>query len=200
MAVATSRIAFIKAPASIMAGVVVLLLNHAAVAQSVEPRFQVAPATEPQAPVTSPQAEPPQAEPPRAVSRPGVFGTVGRWLDESLAGVSSGWHSARDAVGGIGTQAGDVARGAAGIARDAATMVIPPTSLVSGRSLCVRAANGGPDCQAATDALCRTKGFTTGSSLHIQSARKCPVWGWINGDKPMGKCGTETYVTSAMCR
>ena len=39
-----------------------------------------------------------------------------------------------------------------------------------------------PDCEAASEVLCRTKGFTTGSSLHIQSEQKCPVWGWINGE------------------
>jgi hypothetical protein len=48
--------------------------------------------------------------------------------------------------------------------------------------------------------LCRTKGYAAGSSVHIQSEQKCPVWGWINGEKPVGRCNTETYVTRAMCR
>jgi hypothetical protein len=71
---------------------------------------------------------------------------------------------------------------------------------VTGRSRCRPSANGGPDCVAATDLLCRSKGYAGGTSLHIQSEQKCPVWGWISGAKPVGKCGSETYVTSAMCR
>jgi hypothetical protein len=149
-------------------------------------------------PTTEPQPSP--VEPERRARAPGLFSEIGRWLDDSLATVSAGWSSARDTVGGLGSQAGDVARGAAGIARDAATAVIPPTAMVSGRAHCVRAANGGPDCQAAADALCRAKGFKSGSSLQIQAEQKCPVWGWISGEKPIGKCGTETYVTGAMCR
>ena len=194
MNVATSGV-FRMARAPLAAGALVVLLACGTLAQSPDPRLQVAPMAEPQ-----PEAPPPPVEPPRPSSRPGLFSAMGRWIDESLATVSSGWSSARDAVGGIGGQAGDVARGAAGAAREAATKVIPPTSLVSGRTLCLRTANGGPDCQAATDTLCRSKGFTTGSSLHIQAEQKCPVWGWIAGEKPVGQCGTETYVTSAMCR
>jgi hypothetical protein len=123
-------------------------------------------------------------------------------MDDSLGQVTSGWNNARESVGGFSERATDAAKGAADAARDAAStmMRIPTTSIVTGRGHCARTASGGPDCQAATDALCRTKGYSAGSSLHIQSEEKCPVWGWVKGEKPVGRCGTETYVTSAMCR
>jgi hypothetical protein len=150
----------------------------------------LAPATEP-----APESQ-------RRPSAPGLFGAIGRWVDESIGQVTSGWNTARDSVGGLGDRASEAAKGAADAARDAAATVvrIPVTSIVTGREHCARTGSGGPDCVAATDSLCRSKGYSTGTSLHIQSEKKCPVWGWIAGDKPIGKCGTETYVTSAMCR
>jgi hypothetical protein len=195
MTVTSSRAPLLnRALAHGAAGAIVILFACAAAAQSQDPQLGAVPATEPQI------QQLPQTEPPPRSRPTGLFGAIGRWVDDSIATVATGWSSARDAVGGFGGQATEAARGAAGAARDAATAVMPPTALVSGRVHCVRAANGGPDCQAATEALCRQKGYTSGSSLHIQSEQKCPVWGWIAGEKPVGQCGTETYVTSAMCR
>jgi hypothetical protein len=162
-----------------IAGALVLLVASAAHAQVAPSQLGVAPAGAPQQ--ISPSAEPAASAAP--AHRPGLFGTIGRWMDDSISNVTSGWSSAREAVGGLGTRAGDAAKGAAGAARDAAAAAagaIAPGSLVSGRQHCIRAANGG--------------------SLHVQSEQKCPVWGWINGEKPIGKCSTETYVTRAMCR
>jgi hypothetical protein len=182
-----------------IAGALVLLVASAAHAQMAPSQLGVAPAGAPQQ--ISPSAEPAASAAP--AHRPGLFGTIGRWMDDSISNVTSGWSSAREAVGGLGTRAGDAAKGAAGAARDAAAAAagaIAPGSLVSGRQHCIRAANGGPDCETATEMLCRSKGYAGGSSLHVQSEQKCPVWGWINGEKPIGKCSTETYVTRAMCR
>jgi len=194
------------------AGALVLLLGCAALAQS-EPPLQlgVAPAGDspaqtapaPTAPAPTPLAPPAPGEAPAERSNPsGLLGAIGRFFDDSMDNMASGWNSARDAVGDLGGQATEAAKGAADAARDAAATVarLPGTSFVSGRQLCVRTGNGGPDCDAATEALCRSKGFTTGTSMHIQSEQKCPVWGWINGKQPIGRCGTATYVTSAMCR
>jgi hypothetical protein len=179
---------------------VLILVAFAAHAQTAAPTsLGVAPGAPPQDSASAPPPAPPSA----AAPKPGLFGAIGRWMDDSLGNVTSGWGSAREAVGGIGNRAGDAAKGAAGAARDAAAAaagVITPASLVTGRQHCIRSANGGPDCEAASVALCRSKGFTTGSSVHIQSEQKCPVWGWINGEKPVGKCNPETYVTSVMCR
>jgi hypothetical protein len=176
-------------------GAVTLFFACVAVAQTqAPPQPGVAP-NEPQQAASAPDAA---SGPPK----PGLFGTIGRWLDNSIGGVAAGLGSARETVGNIGAQATDAAKGAAGMARDAAATVarIPAGSLVTGRAHCVRAAGGGPDCVAAAETLCRVKGYSSGTSLHIQSEQKCPVWGWIKGEKTAGQCGTETYVTSAMCR
>jgi hypothetical protein len=180
--------------AHLAAGAVAISFACAAAAQSA-PQLGVAPATES-------QPLPPSAEPQPRSKPPGLFGTIGRWVDDSIAGMNSGWRNARTAVGDLGDQATGAAKDAADAARDAAATVmrLPGTSIVSGRRLCVRAANGGPDCVSAAEALCKAKGYTTGTSLHIQSEQKCPVWGWIAGEKPIGRCAAETYVTSAMCR
>jgi hypothetical protein len=182
-------------------GAAALSFACAALAQSIPaPRLGVAPATQPDAGVPESQAPapPPDVQPALPSRPPDLFGAIGRWVDTSIGSVTSGWNSARDAVGGLGDQASEAAKGAA----DAASKVvrIPAASIVTGRQHCIRSASGGPDCLAATEALCRSKGYSGGTSLHIQSEQKCPVWGWIAGEKPVGKCGTETYVTSAMCR
>jgi hypothetical protein len=162
------------------------------------PQLDIAPGTQPEPVAQEPATLPPDAQPAAPATRPGLFGAIGRWMDTSIDTVNSGLNSARDAVGGIGNQAGEAAKGAA----DAASKVvaIPKASIVTGRQHCIRTRSGGPDCEAATDALCRSKGYKAGTSLHIQSEQNCPVWRWIAGEKPVGKCGTETYVTSAMCR
>jgi len=152
--------------------------------------------------VTEPQPPPAETQPQRRSGTPDLFSALGQWVDDSIGRMTSGWNNARDTVGGLGDRANEAAKGAADAARDAAATVvrIPTTSIVTGHEHCVRTASGGPDCLAATETLCRSKGYASGSSLHIQSEQKCPVWGWIAGSKPVGKCGTETYVTSAMCR
>jgi hypothetical protein len=182
--------------ARLVPAAVAMLLACAAAAQNAPaPQPGGAPGSEPQQQAAAPADA--QSGPPK----PGLFGRIGRWLDDSIGGVAAGLGGARDTVGAIGTTATDAAKGAAGVARDAAATVarIPAGSLVTGRAHCVRV-GGGPDCAAAAETLCRVKGYGSGTSLHIQSEQKCPVWGWISGEKTVGKCSTETYVTSAMCR
>ena len=145
----------------------------------------------------------PPMRPRHSRTTPGLFGAIGRWLDNSVGGVAAGWSSARDTVGNIGSQATDAAKGAAGVARDAAATVariparragVRPPALRAHRQRRTGLPARRPRCCAAS------KGYTSGTSLHIQSEQKCPVWGWISGEKTVGKCNTETYVTSAMCR
>ena len=128
-----------------------------------------------------------------------MLGTIGRWVDESLANVKSSLSGAND----LSDQAGSVAKDAAGAAQEAATSVvrIPATGIVTGRQQCLRAPNGGPDCRAATRTMCQTKGYGTGRSLDIQSAQKCPAWVLLSGRQPLeGECSLETYVTRAVCQ
>jgi hypothetical protein len=178
-------------------GAMTVMFACAAAAQTqAPPQLGVAPAGEPQQQGSAaPDAAP---GPPK----PGLLGTIGRWLDDSIGGVASGLGSARDTVGNIGAQATDAAKGAAGVARDAAAGVarVPAGVPVTGRAHCVRTAGGGPDCPHAANTLCWIKGYTSGTSLHIQSEQKCSLSAWVKGETEIGKCTTETYVTSAMCR
>jgi len=72
---------------------------------------------------------------------------------------------------------------------------------VKGRVACPVAANGAPDCKAAADKLCRSKGFKGGKSLDVDTARNCSAKALLSGRKPdESECRTETYVTRAVCQ
>lgn len=74
--------------------------------------------------------------------------------------------------------------------------------LVDGRKKCGHAPNGAPDCGGAVLALCKTKGFKSGVSVAIESARNCPATAWLSrGHSPHREdCRTDAYVTRAACR
>ncbi len=158
---------------------------------------QPAPLPLAQSPATQPASPPAAATPPPPNA--GVFGAIGKWVDDALAGVTESLDNARGTLDDAAGRAGDTARDAADTAAKVAK--IPLTSVVGGRQRCVAAANKAPDCQAATDALCRDKGFITGRSVDVQSAQKCPADVWISGRQAApGECTMETYVTRAMCQ
>jgi hypothetical protein len=72
---------------------------------------------------------------------------------------------------------------------------------VKGRAACPVAANGAPDCKAAADKLCQSKGFKEGKSLDVDTARNCSARALLSGRKPEeSECRTETYVTRAVCQ
>jgi hypothetical protein len=72
---------------------------------------------------------------------------------------------------------------------------------VKGRVVCPVAANGAPDCKAAADKLCQSKGFKEGKSLDVDTARNCSARALLSGRKPdESECRTETYVTRAVCQ
>lgn len=75
------------------------------------------------------------------------------------------------------------------------------TTVIKGRMACPLSANGAPDCKAASDRLCQSKGFKEGKSLDTDSARSCSPKALLSGRKPdEGDCKTENYVTSALCQ
>jgi hypothetical protein len=111
-------------------GAAVLSFAYSAVAQSTPPaQLGVAPAAQPETAPVEPQvpALPPDVQPPPPSTPPGLFGAIGRWVDTSIGSVTSGFNSARDAVGGFGDQASEAAKGAA----DAASKV--PVEGIFGR-------------------------------------------------------------------
>jgi hypothetical protein len=72
---------------------------------------------------------------------------------------------------------------------------------VKGRAVCPIATNGAPDCKAAADKLCQSKGFKEGKSLDVDTTRNCSARALLSGRKPEeSECRTETYVTRAVCQ
>jgi hypothetical protein len=136
-------------------------------------------------PAMAQQEQPAPAAPdaPATETQPGYITQFGSWLNRPLT-----------------TEA---AKDAANATLDVATSIIrlPGTRLVAGRHRCEPAPNGAPDCQAAASSLCRARGFQTGRSLDMQSEQKCPASVWLSGSSPAeGECGTEHYVTRAVCQ
>lgn len=173
-----------------VAGGMLLLFSLVAAAQNTAPNQPVRQAV--------PAAAPVQA--------PGMLDSIGRWFKDSFGFVSSNVEGARDAVSGLGARAGGAAKEAAGAAKDVAKEAtdavarLPSSRGVEGHERCGMAANGAPDCQPAAEAVCRTKGFASGSSLNIQSAKECPARVWISRQQKPGDCKTQSFVTRAVCQ
>jgi hypothetical protein len=163
-------------------------------------------------------ADPPSPPPAADESKPGFIDAFGRFIDDSAAklnsqlksvndSLGSGLKSANDALGNIGNQTSEAAKDAVGNARDAAGTIIglPGTRVVTGRERCAAAANGAPDCRAAADTACRSKGFASGRMLDTEQSRKCPTAAIISAlsDRRLpsaGDCTVETFVTRAVCQ
>jgi hypothetical protein len=108
-------------------------------------------------------------------------------------------QAARGAADAASTAAGT----ATGIARDTATTVtrLPATGIIGGRERCTLAPNGAPDCRVATEALCRSKGYGSGTIVDFETAEKCPPpYRVSGGNTPEGVCTMEHFVTRALCQ
>lgn len=154
---------------------------------------QTVPPSSPGQPPASlaPQSPPVPAEPqsPVASSRPGLIDKLGDWLKDSADGVSSGLKGTQQQIDNLNK--GTV---------DALTR-IPVTGFATGRSLCVLAANGAPDCYTASDKLCRDKGYASGKSLATEAAETCNPRIYLPGYKRKdGDCRIDTFVTRAACQ
>jgi hypothetical protein len=139
-----------------------------------------------------------------------MLDSVGRWFKDSFRRFSSNVEGARDSFSALGDRAGGAAKDAADAAKDAAAAAkdatdalarLPNARVVEGRARCTVAANGAPDCRRAAEAVCKSKGFGSGSSLDIQSAQKCSARVWLSGRPPeSGDCEMESFVTRAVCQ
>lgn len=164
-------------------------------------QVQVAP-SQPPAATPAPATEPPPALEPPAKSNPGLVEEIGKLFRESVtglkdsaSGLSSKLPSAREAIDGINSSAKD--------ATDSLSRMNPiaAQTMVSGRVACPAAANGAPDCKAASDRLCKEKGYKEGKSLDIESAEKCSARVYLSGRTGApGECRTENFVTRAVCQ
>ena len=134
------------------------------------------------------------AEPPPSAAPPpvGILEALGRWLDDSKAKIDSQIKNSTDAARDAAEKAGQATTG---------IMVWPGSKVAHGRVRCAVAPNGAPDCTAAANALCRSKGYGPGKSLEINTAEKCPTWVWLSGrPAPEGTCTIENFVLQAACQ
>jgi hypothetical protein len=133
----------------------------------------------------SPALQPPAAPPsgsPLGSTRPGLLDKLGDLLRDSADGVSSGLK--------------DINKGTLDTLSN-----IPIAGFTTGRALCPRSANGAPDCYAATEKLCKDKGYTTGRSLDTESAETCNPRIYLPGyQRKAGDCRLDTFVTRAACQ
>lgn len=133
---------------------------------------------------------------------PGFFAAIGRWFDRQADSISSTFKDAGRQFGSFGREAGVAARTTVDGAKDAADAVarLPKTRVVSGHEKCRTAANGAPDCLAAANAVCKTRGFAGGKSLDMTTAEVCPPQVWMSGRTSGAGCRTETFVSRAICQ
>jgi hypothetical protein len=127
---------------------------------------------------------------------PGLVDTISRWFDDGTNKFKSDLRGAQQTFDQFADQTRGAAKDATG-----AVMGLSNTRIVPVRERCAVAGSGGPDCQAAAIAACRSKGFTTGKSLDTQSQQKCPAQVLLRGRAPNDdECRIETFVTRALCQ
>jgi hypothetical protein len=202
----------------------VLLASSAiALAQNAAPQAANGPVAVPSAPAAPPAAAPaapgqpaPQAngafptQPPPPGEKPGFIYAFGRWWDDTRGkigdlskqpnGAAGGTTS--DATNGAAAATQDVLKGAAEATKNAATAIVrlPAARFVEGHQRCTVAPNGAPDCRAAAANVCRSKGFSDGHPINVQSSQDCPPAVWMSGREPApGECPEETVVLMAAC-
>ncbi len=130
------------------------------------------------------QSEPAPPDHPAPKENPGLINEIGKLLEKPgslLPTLKSPRETIDDAAGALSR--------------------LTTSPGVKGRVACPIAANGAPDCKAAADKLCQSKGFKEGKSLDVDTARNCSAKALLSGGKPdESECRTETYVTRAVCQ
>ncbi len=147
-------------------------------------------------PPASAQGEPAPQASPQSSDSPGLLNGVGKMFEKSLSALPS-LKSTGEAIDNLNTRAKDAAKGAG----DALSRLAKPGSMASGRIICPVAASGTPDCKAAADKLCQSKGYKEGNSLNTDSSETCSAKVMIPGrQRQAGDCRTDNFVTSALCQ
>jgi hypothetical protein len=145
-------------------------------------------------PATSRDEEPAAAVP--VPDHSGLIRDIGKLFEKSLS-VLPPLKSPSEAIDDLNTRAADTAKEAG----DALSRLAMPSTMVTGRTICPAAANGTPDCKAAADKLCQSKGYKEGKSLGADSAETCSAKAYIPGrQRKPGDCRTDNYVTTALCQ
>jgi len=187
-----------------------LCWTQAAVAQTperqmapVDPQLQTLPAQPLPSIQPAPQAQPqqdvaPGDPPPRKPD--GFFDALNRWIDKSAKDFKASVDESNAKWREFGKQTEKAAQDAATAQKEAAEAFrnLPNVRVVEGRQTCMPAPNGSPDCQAAAEAICRSKGFGKGQSADIQTNRKCSAKAFLTRNE--SDCKTETVVVKAACQ
>ena len=168
---------------AMLAASVVLIATASAWSQATAPASSVD--VPPPTQQTIPQQDAPATPQPSREENPGLLNELGKMFDK-LPSLKSSQQTIEDLN----------AR-----ARDAASWLAKPSSLVSGRIICPVSANGAAECKLGADKLCQTKGFKEGKSLNVDAAQTCSANVLIPGrTRKPDDCRTDNYVTSALCQ
>jgi hypothetical protein len=138
-----------------------------------------------------PQAAPSEAQPaPQPPSeKPGLVHEMGKLFDKIVPTLKSPSETIDD----LNARAKD--------AGDVLSRLAKPGGMVSGRTICPAGSDGTPDCKAAADKLCQSKGYKEGKSLNGDSAQTCSAKVLIPGrQRKPDDCRTDNYVTTALCQ
>ncbi len=137
-------------------------------------------------------SEPAPAAPPANEENPGLINEIGKWFEKSKSLLPT-LKSPQETMDDLNARAKDAGESLSNLAK--------PSSMVKGRTACLVAANGAPDCKAGADKLCQSKGYKEGKSLDTDAAEKCSAKVYLPGHKrEPGDCRTENFVTRALCQ
>jgi hypothetical protein len=159
---------------------------------TLSPEFALPQAAPPAALGVQSQPQPNQAPPPAREENPGLINEIGKLFERSKS-ILLPLKSPGETVDDLNSRAKDAGESLSALTR--------PSLVVTGRSACVVAANGAPDCKAGADKLCQSKGYKEGRSLDTDAAEKCSPIVFLPGHKRgPNDCRTENFVTRAICQ
>jgi hypothetical protein len=124
-----------------------------------------------------------------APENPGLINEMSKLIDKITPSIKGPGET----LDGLNARAKD--------AGDALSRLAKPGSMVSGRTPCPAGADGTPNCKAAADKLCQSKGYKEGKSLNTDSAQTCSAKVLIPGrQRKPDDCRTDNFVTTALCQ
>lgn len=165
---------------------------------------QPQPAVAQPAPSDVPQPVPPAQAATPPTQKEGFFDALGKWWDKSAAEWDSEMKKLKSSIDETNARnakaAADATRDAVTATKDATDALIkfPTTRIIEGKERCLLAPNGSPDCNAAAEKICKGKGFASGKSADIESARKCSARALLSRNE--ADCVNETTVIRAACQ
>ena len=132
----------------------------------------------------------------------GLFARMGEWFDQSAQNFSAGLRSMRQNWNSLSQEADSAAKTTVDNTKAAADAVarLPNTRVVYGHENCIVAPIGAPDCVSAAAAVCKSKGYSGGSSVDMTTAEVCPAKVYLAGRNSGPGCHTETFVSRVLCQ